>query len=468
MSSAATGKKSKLSAVTRYLGFGVGAFGMDLSYGLFYTYLSKYLTDVLGFGAGFMALVPPLARIWDGINDPMMGSIVDRTRSRLGKFRPWILIGAASNAVILTLLFTNPGLKAGGAGIVAYAAVMYVLWGMTNTMCDISYWSMVPALTNDPTERNIASSVPRLFSGAGQLAVAVATVFMVRLLGRTADGAVDTGTGYSRWALICGLILFAGALVTVVTTKEKGFTPPKEKFSFKKTVKVVTSNDQLLIFMLTAILYNTGWYMTTNMSLYFFDHVLGDETYMALFSAVCGAGQLVGLVLLPILSEKITRRRVIIGAMGVTVIGYIGMILFGAAFYSTIPFIFCAFIGGVGVGAMFVSETIMLADVVDYGEFKLGRRDESVVFSMKGFLQKLSYTIQSLVFALGLRLSDYNAAPDSPASQRMIVTLMFVLPPIFITVALLFYRKKYKLHGKLMDKVNDCVNARKLAQTEET
>lgn len=454
--------KKKKYTIWNYLGFGLGAFGMDLSYGMFYTYFSKYLTDTLKATTLFMFLVPTLARIWDGINDPMMGTIVDNTKSRWGKFRPWILIGAATNAVVLPLLFTNPGMEPGSHKLMIYAAVMYVLWGMTNTMCDISYWSMIPALTNDPDKRNLVSTIPRLFSGGGQLVVAVATVYMVSYLGgKNADGTENTAAGYSRWAMICGVVLFLGALAAVSSIKEKGYTAPKDKFSLKSAFKAVTSNDQLLVFMLTAILFNTGWYLTTGMGIYYFDHVRLNDKLMASFSAVVGVGQLIGLVLVPPLSKKIGRRKVIIGAMAIAAAGYIGMIFFGVISFLFIPFAIFALIGGIGVGAMFVCETIMLADIVDYGEYHLGYRSESIVFSMKGFLQKFAYTVQSLILACGIAISDYKTDNESVASKNMICVLMFVIPPVLIVLALLFYRKKYKLYGPLMDEVNACVSKRR-------
>ena len=147
------------------LGYGVGAIGLDLSYGMFYSFLSKYMTDVLKLNRYFLLLITPLARIWDGINDPMMGTLVDNTRTKMGKYRPWILIGSCCNAVVLFLLFTNPGMKAGGIPIHIYIAVFYVLWGMTNTMADIPYWSMVPSFTSDPQERNLVSTLARTFLG---------------------------------------------------------------------------------------------------------------------------------------------------------------------------------------------------------------------------------------------------------------------------------------------------------------
>ena len=108
--------------------FGVGAIGLDLSYGMFYSFLSYYLSSVLGLKEAFLLLLTPIARIWDGINDPMMGTIVDNTRTKHGKYRPWILIGAICNAVVLFLLFTSFGMS--GTKLYIYIGVMYILWGI--------------------------------------------------------------------------------------------------------------------------------------------------------------------------------------------------------------------------------------------------------------------------------------------------------------------------------------------------
>lgn len=162
------------------IGYGVGAIGLDLSYGLFYSYLSYYLSSVLGLKEAFLLILTPLARIWDGINDPIMGTIVDSTKTKMGKYRPWILIGTASNAIVLSLLFTSFGMS--GTKLYIYIGFMYVLWGMTNTMADIPYWSMVPSFTNDPKDRNLISTVARTFSGFGQGVITVMTPIVLPIL----------------------------------------------------------------------------------------------------------------------------------------------------------------------------------------------------------------------------------------------------------------------------------------------
>lgn len=450
-----------------YLGFGIGAVGMDLSYGLFNSFLVNYFTDVLLLNTAFLAIVPPLARVWDGVNDPMMGTIVDNTKSKWGKFRPWILTGAVLNAIVLTLLFTNPGFAVSSDSVniklYIYAAVMYVLWGMTNTMADIPYWSMVPALTSDPQKRNIVSAVPRFFSGGGQLIVSVLTVPMVAALGKGNDS-----VGFSRWAMLAGIVLICGSIVTVTTTKEKGSLAPKEKFTLGKAFKTVRSNKQLLVFMLTALLFNTGWYITNGLGIYYFKYSMGNKSLLSVFAAVGGVGQALGLFLLPALSKKFTRRKVIQGAMCLTLVGYAGMFFFGPVTGLFVPFIIFGLIGCVGIGCIFVAQTVMLADIVDYGEYLLGYRSESIVFSMKGFLQKLAYTIQSLVYAVGLAVSHYDGSLEvqAPEAINAINTMMFIVPPLLIAASLIIFTKKYKLHGELADKVTEFVMNKKSAVEE--
>ena len=137
---------SKLTFREKY-SYGVGALGKDLVYAIVATYLMVYFTDVVKLNPAFVGTLFLVARLWDAINDPAMGMIVDNTRSKFGKFRPWIFIGTVINAVVLIFLFRKPDLE--GLPLYAYFSIVYILWGMTYTIMDIPYWSMLPALTSD-------------------------------------------------------------------------------------------------------------------------------------------------------------------------------------------------------------------------------------------------------------------------------------------------------------------------------
>ena len=132
--------------------YGLGAIGKDMVYMLSASYVLYYFQDVLGVNAIAMGIILMAARIFDAFNDPIMGIIVAKTKTRWGKFRPWLMIGTVTNAVILFLMFACPP-SLDGKGLVAYAAVTYILWGVTYTMMDIPYWSMIPAFTKSGKER---------------------------------------------------------------------------------------------------------------------------------------------------------------------------------------------------------------------------------------------------------------------------------------------------------------------------
>ncbi len=299
------------------IGYGVGAIGLDLSYGMFYSYLSYYLSSVLGLKEGFLLLLTPLARIWDGVNDPIMGTIVDNTKTKMGKYRPWILIGALSNAIVLSLLFTSFGMS--GTKLYIYIAVMYILWGMTNTTADIPYWSMVPSFTNDPKDRNLVATVARTFSGLGQGIITVLTPIILPLLssGMTTDKGYSAA-GFSRWAIICGVFLVIFAVICVLSTKERNVVYNNSKFSFKQMFKVIGTNDQLIVFMIFAMLSNAGWYLTSGTAVYYFTDVLGDSTKQSLFSMIGAVGSVLGLLVIPILEKKLSTRTIFLfGGLGI-------------------------------------------------------------------------------------------------------------------------------------------------------
>ncbi len=442
-------------------GYGVGAIGLDLSYGLFYSYLSYYLSSVLGLTEGFLLLLTPLARIWDGINDPMMGTIVDSTKTKMGKYRPWILIGTMSNAIVLSLLFTSFGMS--GTKLYIYIAVMYILWGMTNTMADIPYWSMVPSFTNDPEDRNLVATVARTFSGIGQGLISILTPIILPMLSSGMEK-TDKGysaSGFSKWAIICGIALVFFAVISVISTKERHVIYNNDKFSFKKVFKVIGSNDQLVVFMIFAMISNAGWYLTSGTAVYYFNDVLGDPTAQSLFSTIGAVGSALGLVVIPILSKKFSNRTIYQISLLIAIVGYVLMFIFGPILKITIALDLSYTIASIGIGSMFVGQTIFLADIVDYGEYKSGTRNESITFSMKGFLQKMAYTIQTIFLFGGLGMMNYNeqivGGVVNSATKSAIGIICFAVPPALILVSLIVFKAKFKIHGELRKEIHDFI-----------
>ncbi len=456
-------KTHSLQKLGRYCCYGIGAIGLDLSYGLFYSYLSYYLSSVLGLKEAFLLILTPIARIWDGINDPMMGTIVDNTKTKFGKYRPWILIGAASNAIVLSLLFTSFGMS--GMKLYIYIGVMYILWGMTNTTADIPYWSMVPSFTSEEKERNLVATIARTFSGLGQGIISILTPIICPMLSSGMEETTDKGYsagGFSKWAIICGIALVCFSLICVLTTKETNVVyNEKQKFSLKQIFKVIKSNDQLVVFIIFAMLSNAGWYLTSSTAVYYFTDSLGDATKQSLFSTIGAVGSILGLLVIPVLSKIVTKRTTYTISLCTAMAGYALMVVFSTVIKITIVLDICYIIASIGISSMFVSQTIFLADIVDYGEYKNGVRNESITFSMKGFLQKMAYTLQTIVLFSSLWIMSYNSQKAggeiNDATKTGIGLIAFGAPILFLIASLLVFRKKFKIYGDLADKVHDYI-----------
>lgn len=449
------------------LGYGVGAIGLDLSYGMFYSYLSIFLTNALGISPAFLLIITPIARLWDGINDPMMGMVVDRTHTKMGKYRPWIIGGAMLNAVVLCLLFNNPGFAAGSTGLYIYAAVLYVLWGMTNTLADIPFWSMVPSFASEEKDRNLVSTIARAFSGLGQGIISIFTPIAVAYFGGVAGSKLDSMTsdtlskGFSKWSVVtaAGLILFAA--ISVISTKERRIVINNEKFSFKAAINVIKQNDQLLVFMLFAMISNAGFYMTSGISSYYFTSVLGDLTLQSKFNLMGTVGSVLAILVVPVCSKFMNNRSIYKLSLSMAAAGYIGMAFMGYCIPGNVTALGIFYIlTSLGTGSMFVNQTVMLADCVDYGEYKTGKRNQSLTFSMKGFLQKMAYTIQAIIMYATFTVTGYDgeALVQTAQAKSAISFLMFIVPPVMMIASLIIFSKKFKIYGDFKQEVLDAVS----------
>ncbi|MDY6030131.1 MAG: MFS transporter, partial [Treponemataceae bacterium] len=212
----------KLSGKEKFT-YGLGAVAKDMVYMLSAGYILYYYQDIMGVSAWAMGIILMAARVFDAFNDPIMGVVVSKTKTRWGKFRPWLMIGTITNAVILFLMFSAPpSLNAGG--MVAYAAVTYILWGVTYTMMDIPYWSMVPAFTESGKEREGLSAFARSCAGVGSALISIITVMSVAALGKMCGGTTDNEInrlGYSKFALIIAVIFVVFIAITCLFIKEK-------------------------------------------------------------------------------------------------------------------------------------------------------------------------------------------------------------------------------------------------------
>ena len=254
---------NKLTKKTKF-SFGIGAIGKDMVYAIVSAFLLYYYNTVLGISATFIGVVFMAARIFDAFNDPIMGIIVEKTNTKMGKFRPWILTGTILNAFVLYAMFNVPE-SLHGKGLLIYAALAYVLWGVTYTIMDIPYWSMIPAITDNAKDREDVSVIARMFAGFGSAIPTVLTTIIVPILGKGNERA-----GYGRFALLIAIIFVIAIIITVLNVKEAAKVSNKTN-SVKDMVSALVRNDQALIVVVAIIVFNASLYLTQQLALYFFN-----------------------------------------------------------------------------------------------------------------------------------------------------------------------------------------------------
>ena len=446
----------KLTSREKY-SYGIGAYGKDLACGIVYTFLMIYFTDVVGINPAFVGTLFLMARLWDAINDPIMGMIVDNTRSRFGKFRPWIFIGTILNSVVLFLLFRKPDLE--GTSLYLYYSFMYILWGMTYTIMDIPYWSMIPTLATTKEDREKISVVPRIFASLGGLTV---TTFGIALVNKLGNG--NQIKGFEYFALGIVIIFIISTIVTCINVKEKTQVQVNnEKVNIKQAFNILKQNDQLLVFIGIVLAYNLAMQLAGGAAIYYFKYVAGKESLFSLYSFFKVA-EIGGLMLFPVVTRKIGRQQVFRMATILPMFGLITLFISGLIAPQSILFIsVSAVLLNLGSGFLLGSTTVMLADIVDYGEYKLGSRNESIIFSAQTLLVKLASALSGWLIGVGLSLIGYvaGAAVQSNITIIGIRVIMTIIPSIVALVMYVIYKSKYKINGSFHDEILQVIGSRK-------
>lgn len=597
-------EKRKLSGKEKFA-YGIGAVGKDIVYMLSASYVLYYYQDIMGIEAWIMGVILLIARVFDAFNDPIMGVLVAKTRTRWGRFRPWLLIGTVTNAVVLYLMFAAPP-SLNGRGLVAYAALSYIIWGVTYTMMDIPYWSMVPAFTEGGRERENLSALARSCAGVGSVFITIVTVMAVSALGtaasrnhsdnrtvlietpsvdvtayvleRDADG-IPTGNvrtfegadvsleytatetvlqnavystqsnlnyelevngkdfnkdnsgltfamddvqgdravvalylggedydamdgegfamtarlvsnneverlGFKYFSLIIGVVFVVFILITCLFIKEKS-TVDVESPSVGTMFRALVRNDQAMAMVVTVVLVNTATYITSNLLIYFFKYDLAGKNWQAdytLFNTFSGGIQILAMMLLfPLLRKFMDTMKIFYVCILSAGCGYLLLLALAmGGVVSVYPFLAPGFFIMAATGILNVLVTIFLANTVDYGELKNGRRDESVIFSMQTFVVKLASGISALIASLCLQVfhiasaeedvvesaveyleqvvrdvQDHVADTISNSSVAGLRLSMTVAPVLVLLVAIFVFRKKYILTDEKLAEISD-------------
>lgn len=428
--------------------FGLGTIGRDMFYTMVSMFLMTYITEVLIVpDQTLMMLTGVLTalRIFDAFNDPVMGVLVDNTRSRFGKFKPGMVIGALVGAACMLLMFFDMGLT--GARYAVVFALCYLLWDIFYGLNDIAYWSMLPALSTDQTQREKIGSFARICANIGMFAVVVGILPVTNAI---AQGTGNLKQAWFIFALIVVALMLGFQAITWFGVKEKkDYFKEEEKTSLKEMIGVLFKNDQLLWVAVSMSLFMIGYSITTSFGVHYFKYIYGDENMYSIFAAVLGVSQLTALGLFNQVRKPFTRRQLYTGATVLVVLGYV---LF---FFSPMNMVFIGIAGVlIFVGQAFIQMLMLmfLADTIEYGQWKLGKRNESITFSVQPFINKIGGAIANGVLGVTLVLSGVNSAKSAAEvtaqGAATVKVSMMIIPLIAIILGYVIYMKKFTIDEK--------------------
>lgn len=450
--------------------FGLGAFGKDIVYMLVNSYLLYYYNVVLGMSSAFIGTLLMAARIFDAINDPFMGIVVAKTKTRWGRFRPWIFSGTVLNAVAIYALFAVPD-SMGHQGMKLWLAIIYIAWGISYTLMDIPFWSMIPAITSPGKDREQLSSLARSCAGIGAALPTVLTMVVVPVLSGSSVVA-DYRIGFKWWALIVAVVFIISEVVFCLFVPEKNVVE-METPGIGQMFRSLFHNDQALTVVGAVILVYTALNLVGNLILYFFQFDIGNEKVYSIFVGACFATQVITMMLVPAMRNKIKKIKLFRIGILVQVVGFAILLVFALTeIYNRFSWWLICIPGMIvyaGYGILNVMLTIFLSDSVDYGEVKNKSREESVIFSMQTFTVKLASGIAVFVAGLGLDLInlDTEAEKQTLSALKGLRFLISVPSVLCLAAALILFTKCYRLSDEKMNEIAKQLEAGKNTESEE-
>ncbi len=423
--------------------YGIGAITYGAGNAFVSSFLTIYLTDYLGITGTAIGTMYIVARIWDAINDPMMGVLVDKTKTPLGKYKPYLIFSPFVMALAMIMLFTSPDI--GGTGKIVWAYFFYILFGMSYTAYGIPYVAYSYRITSTTEERSRYISIYSIFN-----IIAVCIVAMGGLVAINAFG--GDGSAYRMVAIIIGTIGILCALVNALRNNEVTGALEEEKnnYGFSDYKELVVKNKPFLRMLIMNILIVAAVNVPLSFLLYYLRYVLQDESPYVIIMAINMVMQFAVMILAPNVMKKLGKKPTMMTALLTLLVGFV---VYYFAFRNTLILYVGTFLTGIGSGLFTVALTTLTADTVDYSKWKFGMHSEGIVFSLTSFANKLATAICGGIAGYGLDLIGYQ--PNQVQSDATIFgfrVLLTWVPIVLIAIAVPVFAK-YELTNEVMEQM---------------
>ena len=411
-----------------YFVYGMGNFASQLSWTMVGTYLSIFYTDVFGLWVGAVAMLMLIAKVWDGINDPMMGTIMERTHTRWGRFRPYIFAGAPLLVVFTILTFTVPGF--GGPAKLIYAYVTYIGLGMAYTMTNVPYTALPAVMTHDPKEVNRLNAAQMMGMTIGQIVLNLTVLPLVTFI-----GGGDQANGYQKTAALLAIVALPMFWAVAVMSKEKVTVEKKEQGKVLDGLKMIAKNKNLLCAMFYSFFNMFGILGRISVAVFFYMHCVQNFALITVFMMMQMAVGTLVMPFAPKFVEKFGKRN---GAIISMVIQGAALLLLYFGPSTSIPFNFlCMIIYGTGYIAG-PSGSGMIVDAIDDFDDKYGVRNDGMAFSFNGTAIKIATAIANSVFLLVMGAFGYVGGGEiTPHVQTGINLAANLLPGIVFLIGII-------------------------------
>ena len=455
------------------IAYACGTFGHDVFYQMIGTYFMIFVTSNLfnsdnptndAYMIGIVTTIILVLRIAELFVDPFIGNIIDKTKTRWGRFKPWVLGGAVIAAVTLAMLFTDfGGLTVSNPTLyLIIFAIVYFIMDIFYSAKDVAIWSMIPALSFDSHEREVTATIARIGSVFGAQMVTVIVMPVVLYFSINQNGGAGDPTGWFAFACIGGGIATLGAIILGLGTHEQdnALRENKEETSAKDVMKVLTRNDQLLWMAIAYLVYGIGINIVNNFNLYYFIYVIGDATKFSILGVINTVIGLLAVAAFPILTTKFSRRKLFFSSIAVMTAA---LVLYAMSGTNVTLALVAAGLFTLPQALIFLVVLMTITDSVEYGQLKLGHRDEAVCLCVRPLVDKFAGAVSSGIIGLAaiwIGMTGGASATGLTADNMMrLQIIMFAAPIVLMVVGALIYRAKVTLteqeHARIVEELEE-------------